>query len=289
MQKLSRCCWVLLAVAALALELIALAGWQGWLGTRHIRPQVKLLDSALSRLADPLAPPAAAAEAAPAPPSAAAPTTEAAAHEEDHYAQLRDRIRWVTTRIGRGELATPDAASRMLLAKSAAQRAGLRDVGLDFKDVYGIIDAETSWVPRDGASLDGTPNLGIAQFEPATARALGLRDPHDAVEAVHVAAQHMKEAAQWSAARIDGLKLDAAERAARLREGVSVYYNLSSKGRNAWNGRNTERLPVQTRLHIRNARQGAQQAQLLDAQLKAIGAASQVPALVTAGLSPGRG
>jgi hypothetical protein len=45
-----------------------------------------------------------------------------------------------------------------------------------------------------GASKDGTPNLGIAQFEPATARALGMRNPNDAVEAVHVAALHMKDA-----------------------------------------------------------------------------------------------
>ncbi|HEY0887163.1 MAG TPA: hypothetical protein VGE20_17860, partial [Ramlibacter sp.] len=92
---------------------------------------------------------------------------------DDHYEQLRSRLRWVQTRIGSDQLLTPDLHSRVLLAKSAADRAGLDEVGLSFMDVYGIISAETSWVPRMGASKDGTPNLGIAQFEPATARLLG--------------------------------------------------------------------------------------------------------------------
>jgi len=60
----------------------------------------------------------------------------------------------------------------------------LQQVGLSYRDVYGIINAETSWIPRLGASKDGTPNLGIAQFEPATAKAVGLTDPTDPVQAV---------------------------------------------------------------------------------------------------------
>lgn len=188
---------------------------------------------------------------------------------EGYYARLRSSIRWVQTRLGDGSYATPDLSSRLLLAKSAAQRAGLQEVGLGWRDVYGIITAETSWVPRAGQSKDGTPNLGIAQFEPATARALGLRNPNDVVESVHIAAEHMKEAAQWSASRIAGLKLAEDDRAARLREGVSIYYNLSSRGRAAWNGRNTDRLPIETKRHIANARIGAQEAALLDGQLQA--------------------
>ena len=117
-----------------------------------------------------------------------------------------------------------------------------------------------------GASKDGTPNLGLAQFEPATARALGLRDPNDPVEAIHVAALLMKEAAEWSANRIAGLKLGDGERAQKLREGVSIFYNLSTRGRNRWNGTNTAKLPIETRLHIRNARTGAQYAAELDAK-----------------------
>ena len=197
--------------------------------------------------------------------AAPAPSTP----EDGYYASLRSSIRLVQTRIGTTPLSTPDYVSRLLLAKSAANRAGLHEVGLTFRDVYGIINAETSWVPRLGASKDGTPNLGIAQFEPATARALGLRNPDDLVEAVHVAALHMKEAAVWSANRISGLKLADSDRATKLREGVSIYYNLSSRGRAAWNGKNTHRLPIETQRHIANARVGADQAAILDAQLRA--------------------
>jgi hypothetical protein len=171
--------------------------------------------------------------------------------------------------VGRNLLLAPDYASRMLLAKSAADRANLAEVGLSFRDVYGIINAESSWAPRTGASRNGTPNVGIAQFEPATARALGVRDPEDAVEAVHAVAAHMKEAALWSRERLRGLKLSKLQRELKLREGISVYYNLSSRARNNWNGLNTDELPVQTQRHIINAELGAKEAALLEAQLRA--------------------
>jgi hypothetical protein len=204
--------------------------------------------------------------------------------ENGYYERLRKRLRWVQTRVGHAVMLTPDLRSRMLLAKSAARRAHLGEVGLSFMDVYGIINAETSWVPRPGASKDGTPNLGIAQFEPATARALGIDDPNDPVEAVHAAAVNMKQAAIWSASRLRGLKLTAAERAEKLREGVSIYYNLSSRGRALWNGRNTDRLPRETQLHILNARVGAREAALLEAQLRANRFRADHPeAVVTAG------
>jgi hypothetical protein len=186
----------------------------------------------------------------------------------DDYAQLRVQVRWVATRVGHDVLLAPDYASRMLLAKSAAQRANLAEVGLSFRDVYGIVNAETSWAPRPGASRDGTPNLGIAQFEPATARALGVRNPEDAVEAVHAVAMHMKEAALWSRERLRGLKLSPKQREQKLREGVSVYYNLSSRARNGWNGMNTDELPIQTQRHIVNAKLGAQEATFLEARLR---------------------
>ncbi len=197
--------------------------------------------------------------------------TAPGAPEDGYYAKIRQQIRWTETRLGSDKLMTPDAGSRVLLAKSAAERAGLHEVGLSFKDVYGIINAETSWIPRTGASKDGTPNLGLAQFEPATARGLGLRNPNDPVEAIHVAAVHMKEAAGWSAKRIAGLKLDQGEHAEKLREGVSIFYNLSVKGRNRWDGKNTAKLPIETRLHIRNARTGAQYAEQLESRLVSSG------------------
>jgi hypothetical protein len=220
--------------------------------------------------------------AAPAEAPAPVVVTRFVSAEDRYYDQLRSSIHWVRTRLGNARYYTPDYDSRLLLAKAAAQHAGLAEVGLGWRDVYGIINAETSWVPRRGKSKDGTPNLGVAQFEPATARALGLRDPNDLVEAVHVAARHMKEAALWSSDRIAALNLGAGERAEKLREGVSIYYNLSSRGRAVWNGRNTERLPTETRKHIANARYGAQEAALLDAQLRTVKYSRASGAVLTA-------
>jgi hypothetical protein len=200
----------------------------------------------------------------------AAPVTvaqAAAATFNSRYDQLRDKLRWLPVRLGGSELKTPDAQSRLLLAQSAARSAELSEVGLSYKDVYGIINAETSWIPRMGASKDGTPNLGIAQFEPATARAMGIVNPADPVEAVHAAALHMRDAAVWASRRLSGLKLSPEQQARKLREGVSIYYNLSTKGRNAWNGKNTAKLPVETRRHIANARLGAREAAELEQQL----------------------
>lgn len=218
---------------------------------------------------DPVQAGAAAQPAAPA--STTPPVAAPLPADAGYYSRLRARLRWVQTRVGGDVLLTPDLGSRMLLAKSAAQRAGLSEVGLSFKDVYGIINAETSWVPRAGASKDGTPNLGIAQFEPATAKALGVRNPLDPVEAVHAAALHMKVAARWSAERLEGLDLGANERAEKLREGVSVFYNLSTRGRNRWDGTNANKLPRETQRHIVNTRAGVQEAALIEAQLQAAG------------------
>jgi hypothetical protein len=181
-------------------------------------------------------------------------------------APLQAKLRWIPANLGGGQV-TLDSASRLLLARSAADRAGLREVGLDFRDVYGVINAETSWVPRAGMGKNGVVSQGLGQFEPATARAVGLRNPNDAVEAVHAAARLLREAAVWSAQRIARLGLSPDQRAAKLREGVSIYYNLSSQARSAWSGLNTDRLPVETLRHIRNVRDGARQADQLNARL----------------------
>jgi hypothetical protein len=202
--------------------------------------------------------------------------------DERYYEQLRSRIHWEPIRLGDRMLKTPDPVSRVLLTQAAAQKVGLATVGLNWRDVYGIINAETSWIPRLGASKDGTPNLGIAQFEPATARALGLRHPDDPVEAVHAAALHLKEAAEWSAKRIAGLKLSETQYALKLREGLSIYYNLSSKGRSVWNGTNTAKLPIETRRHIANARRGRRAADELADQLAAVRARTCLPGVMTA-------
>jgi hypothetical protein len=195
-----------------------------------------------------------------------------------YYEQLRAKLRWVPVKVGDQRLRTPDLGSRLLLVRSAAKRAGLHEVGLNHRDIYGIINAETSWIPRTGASKDGTPNLGIAQFEPATARALGLRNPNDPVESIHVAALHLKEAAEWSARRIAPLNLSPQQHAVKLREGISIYYNLSSKGRARWNGKNTDELPRETQLHISNARKGMIHVASIEEQLRKVRAMTQVKA-----------
>lgn len=160
-----------------------------------------------------------------------------------------------------------DPHTRLLLARSAAEKARLHEVGLDFRDVYGVINAESSWVARAGIGRNGVVSEGLGQFEPATARAVGLKDPNDATEAVHAAARLLREAAAWSARRIASLSLSPEQRAARLREGVSIYYNLSTRARNAWSGLNTASLPAETQRHIHNAREGARHAEWLNARL----------------------
>ena len=150
-----------------------------------------------------------------------------------------------------------DPGSRLGLVRSAAQKAALAEVGLDHRDLYGVIHAESGWVARNGMGKNGVVSEGIAQFEPATARAVGLRNPHDPKQSVDAAAVLLREAAQWSARRLQGLNLDTSEWAQRLREGVSIYYNLSTRSRNAWNGRNSHQMPIETQHHIRNARHGA--------------------------------
>lgn len=217
-----------------------------------------------------------------APSAAAAAVSPFHLNLDNYYGRLRAKMRWLPVRYAGDVLRTPDPQSRVLLARAAANRAGLAEVGLSWRDVYGIINAETSWIPRMGASKDGTPNLGIAQFEPATAKAVGLTDPTDPVQAVHAAAMHLKEAAVWSARRIANLKLTPEERARKLREGVSIYYNLSSKGRAVWNGLNTAKLPIETRRHIANARLGAREAAELEAQLQQVKARVGAPGMMTA-------
>lgn len=194
-------------------------------------------------------------------------------------AQIRSQLHWVTLQQGQRTL---DGNSRLLLARSAAQQASLAEVGLDYRDVYGVIHAESSWLPRPGLGRNGVVSTGLAQFEPATARAIGLRNPADPVEAVHAAALLLKEAARWSARKLEGLNLDAAQRALKLREGISVYYNLSTRGRQAWQGLNSQQMPLETRLHIRNVRDGALRAEQLTSGTGMAATQLEVPVVAAA-------
>lgn len=192
-----------------------------------------------------------------------APTAAAAIAAVAPEEALRARMHWVPVRTGGKQLMTLDDASRLLLTQAAAERAGLASVGLGYQDVYGVINAETSWIPRTGMGKTGTPSYGLAQFEPGTAKALGLSNPNDPVQAVYAAAINMKHAANWAADKIAYLKLPPQQYAQKLREGVSVYYNLSSKGRSHWDGMNTAKLPIETQRHIHNVQIGAEQAMAL--------------------------
>jgi hypothetical protein len=173
---------------------------------------------------------------------------------------VRSALKFQNTKWGGKPVQTLDDKSRILLAQAAAEKAGLAEVGLSFQDVYGVIEAETSWIQRTGSSKDGTPNLGLAQFEPRTAKGLGIENPEDPVQAVFGAALYMKEGAAWAHKKLSPLKLSPEQHAVKVREGVSVYYNLSIKGRNKWDGTNAANLPVETQKHIRNAALGAVEA-----------------------------
>ena len=200
---------------------------------------------------------------------AAAPAAKPAHVETAAEKSLRAKMKFESVRLGDKRLETLADESRILLTQAAAEKAGLHKVGLSYQDVYGIIEAETSWIPRTGSSKDGTPNLGLAQFEPRTAQALGITDPSDPLQAVFGAAKHIREAAEWATVKVAGLKLSPTQRAAKVREGVSVFYNLSVKGRNKWDGLNTAQLPIETQRHISNARAGAAEAAQLARLLKA--------------------
>ena len=123
------------------LEAVALAGWQGWLPRKQVMP-------APARHARP---PAIEIAFEPFPVETSEPDERTVV--DAYYRELRARIRWVPARIGREVLMTVDPASRLLLAKSAAQRARLDELGLGFEDVYGIIAAESSWTPRERSTV----------------------------------------------------------------------------------------------------------------------------------------
>ena len=181
--------------------------------------------------------------------------------------ELRSQLKFETVKWAGKRVQTIDETSRLMLAQAAAEKAGLNEVGLTYEDVYGVIEAETSWIPRSGLGNNGVKSHGLAQFEPGTAKGLGLKDPNDPVQAVFAAALNMKHGAEWAAGRLEPLKLAPQDYALKLREGVSVYYNLSVKGRNKWDGLNTAELPVETQRHIRNVRAGAEEAAELARQL----------------------
>lgn len=181
---------------------------------------------------------------------------------------LRDQLKFVEVQFGGQTAVTPDAASRILLVKAAAKEARLSEVGMDWRDLYGIIHAETTWVARDGVGKTGTHSHGLAQFEPATAKGMNLQDPHDPLESIKASAKLVRIAAEWAQERASEHKLSARDTNIAVHDGVSVYYNLSWKGRNSWKPLHNTHLPPQTREHIANVKLGAKIASELDYEIK---------------------
>ena len=177
---------------------------------------------------------------------------------------LRQRLNYVDVTFEGRRTLTLDGASRVALSKWAASQHQLHRHGLSWRDLYGTIQAETDWIERQGMGKNRVASHGIAQLEPATAKVLGITDPRDPIQAVHAAAHLLKEAGAWSRAKV--AHLPAQLRANAMRDGLSVYYNLSSRARAAWNGENTAELPVETQQHIRNARQGVKDAGYIETQ-----------------------
>jgi hypothetical protein len=141
---------------------------------------------------------------------------------------------------------------RVRLCKEIAQQEQLKRAGLDWKDLYAVVHAETGWVARQGIGRNGRPSFGLAQLEAPTAAALGVEDPNDPRQALRGAARNLKDAAGW-ASRHGG------------RVALSVYYNVSTRARQSWDG-TLESLPAETQVHIRNVAAGRAIAEQLDRQ-----------------------
>lgn len=139
----------------------------------------------------------------------------------------------------------PHPMERVRLCKEIASEQRLNSHGFDWRDLYAVVQAETAWAALNGMGLNGKASFGLAQMEDATAKALGI-DPHDSRQALQGVARLLKEAAAWTRAR--GIEDKKAA--------VSVYYNLSTKARNEWDGVSVENLPTPTKNHIRNLRDG---------------------------------
>lgn len=176
--------------------------------------------------------------------------------EQRQMLEVRQKLNTVPISYRGRTVMVLDVPSRILLTQEAAKAADLASAGLNWKDLYGVIHAETAWIPRDGMGRNGVVSSGLAQMEPATAKGLGIEDPNDDVDAIFGAARLMHQAATWSHKRISRLSLPKSVEDERLREGVSIFYNTSSAQRRRWTGMNTDQMPTDTIHHISNTRMG---------------------------------
>lgn len=162
----------------------------------------------------------------------------------------------------------PPVSVRIDLCKQAVKDVGLEKMGLSWKHVYGIVQAETGWIARDGMGLNGKVSRGLAQLEDDTAKSLGIQDPNDPRQALKAVALLAKEAAFWAKSK----GLDPGGPA------LSLYYNLSTSARNKYaeslreqGGLNVSAisdLPTPTLHHIKNRAEGFKVAGFLEGQVR---------------------
>lgn len=183
--------------------------------------------------------------------------------------EVRKHLSYVKTEHGGKQRSTLNASSRVLLSKWASDKVELTEVGLGWKDLYAVIHAETGWLPRTGMGKNGVQSHGLAQFEMATAKAYGLNNAHDPVQALMASARLIRDAAVWTEKRLGLEALDAARRAQVLREGVSVFYNTGWVTRHKWTPERGALLPVATKVHIKNMHAGKMIAATVAANLRA--------------------
>lgn len=158
-------------------------------------------------------------------------------------AKSKPKVNVVFLNGERIEMFTPEEQVR--LCKIAAEKNDLKSVGLDWKDVYAVIHTESGWMPRDGMGRNGKVSRGLGQFEDETARAMGV-DANNPFQSIDGAAKLLKDGAIWSDRQGHSMQNGA----------LSVFYNLSTKARNAWDGRSKETLPFATRRHIHEMTNG---------------------------------
>lgn len=161
----------------------------------------------------------------------------------------------IMVKVGGRDIPTLHPLDRVRFCQIVARDEGLAKYGKNWKDIYAVIHAETGWVARDGMGRNGRVSYGLAQLEMATAKQLSVADPSDTMQSLVATARLIKEATLWARSR----NIENHDVA------ISVYYNLSTKARNAWDGLSTSTLPVETQRHEANSQDGRRLADRLGA------------------------
>ena len=131
---------------------------------------------------------------------------------------------------------------RILLCKQVAEKTGMAAHGIGWADLYGVIGAETSWIPDlEAMGNNGKASRGLAQLEDATSARIGVTDAYDPLQALTASANLLIEGADWSRRKKHP-----------IHTGMSVYYNTRKSTREKWDGQTLTMLPIETQRHINN-------------------------------------